>query len=285
MASTFQNMATLTYTGGTVNSNIVTGELREVLTAVKTAVRETYEPGGTVTYVVSMVNSGAAELTGLTLVDNLGAYLFGGAERYPLAFTANSVRFYVHGVLQTAPTVTAGPPLTVTGMSVPAGGSAVLVYETTATEYAPLDAEGTVINTVSITGGGLGNPVTAEETVAAVSGARLSITKSLSPAVVAENGRITYTFTIQNSGNVAVTAGDDVVLRDTFLPILRNLTATYNGAAWTAGTDYTYSELDGVFASMAGRITVPAATFTQDGVTGAWSATPGVSTLVITGTI
>jgi len=33
-------MATLTYTGGTVNSNIVTGELREVLTAAKTAVRE-----------------------------------------------------------------------------------------------------------------------------------------------------------------------------------------------------------------------------------------------------
>jgi len=32
-------MATLTYTGGTVNSNIVTGELGEVLTAAKTAVR------------------------------------------------------------------------------------------------------------------------------------------------------------------------------------------------------------------------------------------------------
>ena len=37
MPTSFQNMATLTYTGGTVNSNIVTGELREVLTAAKTA--------------------------------------------------------------------------------------------------------------------------------------------------------------------------------------------------------------------------------------------------------
>ena len=35
MPTSFQNMATLTYTGGTVNSNIVTGELREVLTAAK----------------------------------------------------------------------------------------------------------------------------------------------------------------------------------------------------------------------------------------------------------
>ena len=40
MPTSFQNMATLTYTGGTVNSNIVTGELREVLTAAKTAVRD-----------------------------------------------------------------------------------------------------------------------------------------------------------------------------------------------------------------------------------------------------
>lgn len=29
MPTSFQNMATLTYTGGTVNSNIVTGELRD----------------------------------------------------------------------------------------------------------------------------------------------------------------------------------------------------------------------------------------------------------------
>lgn len=66
MPTSFQNMATLTYTGGTVNSNIVTGELREVLTAAKTAVRENYEPGGTVTYVVSLTNSGITPLTGLT---------------------------------------------------------------------------------------------------------------------------------------------------------------------------------------------------------------------------
>ena len=64
MPTSFQNMATLTYTGGTVNSNIVTGELREVLTAAKTAVRENYEPGGTVTYVVSLTNSGVTPLTG-----------------------------------------------------------------------------------------------------------------------------------------------------------------------------------------------------------------------------
>lgn len=90
MPTSFQNMATLTYTGGTVNSNIVTGELREVLTAAKTAVRENYEPGGTVTYVVSLTNSGVTPLTGLTISDNLGGYAFGGATciRWPICRAA-----------------------------------------------------------------------------------------------------------------------------------------------------------------------------------------------------
>ena len=103
--------------------------------------------------------------------------------------------------------------------------------------------------------------------------------------VVAENGQLTYTFTIQNRGNTAVTAADDVTLRDVFKPILKNITVTYNGTAWRAGTEYTYSETTGEFVSAVGQITVPAATYTQDPVTGVWSVTPGSSVLVITGTV
>ena len=136
-----------------------------------------------------------------------------------------------------------------------------------------------------MTGGGLAAPVTAEETVGVVSSPTLSITKGLNPTVVAENGRITYTFTIQNTGNTPVTATDDVILRDTFDPVLNGLTVTYNGAPWTAGTQYTYDGTTGLFATTAGQITVPAATYTQDPVTGAWAVTPGVSELIVTGTV
>ena len=85
MPTSFQNMATLTYTGGTVNSNIVTGELREVLTAAKRRVRENYEPGGTVGC-GQPSNSGITPLTGLTISDNLGGYTAGGATLYPLFY-------------------------------------------------------------------------------------------------------------------------------------------------------------------------------------------------------
>lgn len=55
--------------------------------------------------------------------------------------------------------------------------------------------------------------------------------------------------------------------------------------AWRETTNYTYDETTGLFATLAGEITVPAASYTQDPVTGAWLVNPGVSTLVITGTI
>ena len=74
-------------------------------------------------------------------------------------------------------------------------------------------------------------------------------------------------------------------MTDTFDPILSNLTVALNGTPWTEGTEYTYDETTGLFATLPGGITVPAATYTQDADTGAWIVTPGVTTLVVTGTV
>lgn len=281
----FTNQATLTYNDVIVNSNVATGELRETLSMTKTAVRSTYGANDTITYVVSIVNSGTVPFTGLTLTDDLGGYAFGETTLYPLDYVAGSLRYYVNGTLQTTPTVTADPTLTVTGLSVPAGGNAILVYETTANQYAPLAAGDTINNTVTLTGAGLAAPLTATATVTTDNEPMLSISKSICPTVVTENDRVTYTFVIQNFGNRAVTAEDAAAIRDTFDPVLTDLTVTFNGTAWAADTDYTYDAATGLFATTAGNITVPAATFTQDAATGQVIVTPGYSTLTVTGTI
>ncbi len=283
MAS-FTNFATLSYNGGTTNSNIVTGEILEALTAVKTAVSANYSAGDRITYALSLVNTGTAAVTDYTVTDNLGGYTVGANTVYPLAYNAGTVRYYINGVLQTAPTVTAGPPLTVTGLTVPAGGNAVLIYETTATSVAPLATGSSITNTATITGGGLTNTITAQATVETANSADLTISKALSPTTVTENGQITYTFVISNTGNTEATAADNVVVTDTFDPILRNIAVTYNGTAWTEGTNYTYNTATGVFTTLAGQITVPAATFTQN-TDGTFTVTPGTTTLVITGTV
>ena len=283
--ATITNQAALSYNGITTLSNIAVGELVEVLTAAKTAVDDTYTAGGYTTYVISMLNSGGSALTGLTLSDTLGSYLFNGNPLYPMTYRAGSLLYYVNGVLQPTPTVAATAPLTVTGISVPAGGNAILVYSAAINEYAPLGVEDSIVNTVSITGGGLVNPVTATETINAGTVPRLTIGKGISPATVTENGTLTYTLTLQNRGNTAATAADELVITDTFDPILKDLTVRFNGALWTEGVHYTYDAATGVFATVVGALTVPAAAIAQDATTGVYTVDPGISTLVITGTV
>ena len=89
MAS-FTNMATLSYNGSQINSNVVTGELQDALTVTKTAVSGSYRPGDTVTYVVTLTNTGTA-LTGLTLTDDLGGSTVAAGTVYPLAYVLGSV--------------------------------------------------------------------------------------------------------------------------------------------------------------------------------------------------
>ena len=280
----FTNQAQLAYNDSITNSNIAVGEILEVLSATKTAVRAEYGQNDSVTYVVSLVNSGTSALNGLTLTDNLGAYTFGTGTLVPLSYIDGTIRYYVNGILQTAPVVTAGPPLVVSGINIPAGGNVILVYEANVNQYAPQDADGSITNTAVISGAGV-TPVTVEETVTTENEPNLTITKSISPVPVTENGTLTYTFVIQNSGNTAAVATDNAVVTDIFDPILTNLSVSFNGVTWTEGVQYTYDETTGTFVTVAGQITVPAASYTQDPVTGIWVTNPGVSTLVVSGTV
>ena len=282
--ATFTNQATLRYNGNVVNSNITTGELLEVLSATKTAVIDTYTQGSDITYVINIVNSGSITFTGISVNDNLGAYTVGANTYVPLDYVAGSAQYYLNGVLQAAPVVTPGPPLLITGITVPANGVATIIYVARANQYAPLSLDGSITNTASISGGGV-TEITVTETVTAEAGARLTISKSMCQTTVTENGRLTYTFVIENIGNTDAVATDNVAITDTFNPILTGLVVTYNGVVWTEGVNYTYSEATGEFATIPSQITVPAATYTQDPTTGEWIIEPGVGVLTVTGTV
>ena len=278
---TFYNQATLTYNGSTVSSNVTAGELVRALTVTKTAVIDTYTRGSDVTYAVTVVNTGETAATGVSVTDNLGAYDFNGTELVPLTYVEDSVTLFINGVLQSDPDVEAGPPLVISDLTIPAGGIATLIYVVRANEYAPLEPDSTIVNCVTVVGN------CAEEACATVTlrcEAELSITKSLCPGVVTCGGTLTYTFVIQNTGCAEVVATDDAIITDTFDPALSDLAVTFNGVAWTLNTQYTYDEATGEFATLPGGITVPAATFTRND-DGTWSVQPGISTLIVTGTV
>lgn len=283
--ATFFNQAILSYNNNVTSSNIVTGELLEVLSATKTSLPSAYRAGEDVTYIVSLVNSGNVPYTGLTISDDLGAYEFNGTTVTPLTYDTDTVRYYTNGVLQAAPTVTAGTPLSITGISVPANGNATIVYSATANGFAPLDTTSSITNTVTVSGGGITTAVTASDTLAVRDEANLSITKSVNPTSVVENGELTYTFVIQNLGNTEATAADNVTLTDTFDPILDIISVTLNGTPLTSPAQYTYNEATGEFATVQGTITVPAATYTQNPDTGVITAAPGIAIVTVTGTV
>lgn len=284
--ATFYNQATLSYNNTVTNSNIVTGELIEVLSVTKSALDTAYTAGDTVTYVISIVNTGNTPFTGVTVSDNLGTYANDPATNLtPLTYVNGSARYFVNGALQGEPTVAAAAQsLDFTDLTVPANSNAMIIYEARANSFAPLGAGGVINNTATLTAPDLTNPVSADFAVAASQDPNLSITKAVSPSAVAENGQLTYTFTIQNTGTEAAEADDNIIVSDTFNPILTNITAAVDGVTLNPD-EYSYDETTGVFSTNAGRITVPAANYTQDAATGAWTTDPGTATLTVTGTV
>ena len=282
--ATFFNQATLSYSGGVVNSNITSGEIVEVLSVTKTAVGGEYSQDSDVTYIVNIINSGNTAFSGLTLTDDLGAYELGTEVLRPLDYVSDTVTYFVNGVLQTTPLVNDGPPLVISGISVPANSVATVAYTARVNGFASPETDGSIVNTVTVSGNGI-SPVSDSETIVAAEEPLLDITKSVSPTTVTENGQITYTFVIRNTGNREAVATDNVVLTDLFDPILENITVTYNGNIITEPDDYTYNESTGLFRTAIGTITVPAATYTQDAATGMWTVTPGEAVVTVTGTI
>ncbi len=283
--ATFSNQATLTYLDTETTSNIVTGELLDVLSITKTALSDTYRAGGKVTFIISVVNTGAAPFGALCIADNLGAYTFEGNTLVPLSYAEDSLRLYVNGILNPSPTVSADSGLVVSDLSIPANGNILLIYDTLVNAFAPLEAGSTITNTVRFSGCGVAAPLTASETITVERGAFLTISKSLFPLSVSENDRLTYTFVIQNTGNADAVTTDNVVITDTFDPMLSDITVTYNGVTWSSPDDYTYNPLTGFFSTAEGQITVPAAAYARDMETGRLIMTPGVAVVQVTGTI
>ncbi len=285
--ATFFNQASISFNGYVTNSNVTAGEIVDTLSATKTAISESYGVSSGVVYAVSIRNGGASPISAITLTDDLGAYTVGDNTVVPLDYVAGSAKLYINGVLASAPSVVAGPPLVFSGISIPAGANALLIYEARTNSAAPLVLGSSITNTVSVTSElpCAEGPVTASAEIPVEEFITLSIAKSVCPDVISSCEEVNYSFILQNAGNRPVVATDNVIVSDTFVPALSNITVTFNGAELTEGTDYTYNEATGEFATLPGVITIPAAIFSQDAETGVITTTPGTSVLTVTGTV
>ncbi len=275
----FTNQAQLTYNGRTILSNIAQGEIAEAYTLTKASLGDSYTVGDTKTYVLTLQNTSGIPLTDVTITDNLGAFAQGAQTLRPLTYAGPIVTF-INGV-ESAPVTptTTTPNLTFSLPSVPAGGNAVVVYNTTVNNLAPLTVGSTITNTATASGGGILNPISSDDVITVTDEPLLGVQKSVSPTNVTD-GVVTYTITIENYGN---TESTDAVLSDTFDPVLSNIAVTLNGTEFTAD-NYTYSDTTGVFTTNANAITVPAATYTT-APDGSVTVNPGTTVITVRGSI
>lgn len=286
MPTQITNQATLVYnygnTTGSAVSNIATATLLDPIVADKTSVGTTYRPGENITYVLSIQNHGNTALTGVTITDNLGSYTVDSTTVTPLTYT-NSASLYIDGVYSAPITGTPGTNNVVfTIDSLAADSNALIVYNAAVNSYAPLTADSTIVNTAAFEAAGVTTPLTATNTITVEAYADVSILKEMSPDPISDGDTIVYTFTINNYGNTPAT---EVVLTDRFDPAPSLISVTVGGQT-VSSSDYTYT--GGLLTLPSGstfKMTVPAATISQDPTTGVVTSTPGTLVITVTGTI
>ena len=283
-----ENFATVSYTSGGITetrvSNIAEISVESAIGFTKTSLGNTYNDNSVLTYILTVTNSSGSDITGSTITDNLGTYVFGSTELTPLEYVAPAV-LLINGQDVSAQlgvdTTTVGS-LIFTIPTIPAGTTANIIYKAQVNDYAPLAIDSTIVNTSTFESNSECADTTASATVSVANIANISIIKQMCPNPVICGDTITYTIKIYNYGN---TAAENVVLTDDFNPAPANITVSRDGVL-LLGTDYTY--VDGTLtvpSATATPVTVPAATFVQDPVTGIVSITPGVVEYTITGTI
>lgn len=290
MPTTITNQATLQYTYGattaTAASNIATTVLQDPFSVLKSTLESAYRANGELTYLVTLTNSSATTLSDVTVTDDLGTYAVSPTLSVTPLFYTGPAQLYINGVFQFELVPEPGiNSIVFTIASIPAGATAMLLYQATVSDEAPQATGASITNTVTVAASGVTGAITASHTIPAETYADVSIVKTMSPNPVSDGATLTYTFTAYNYGNTAAT---NVILSDTFspAPVLTASSVSINGVT-VSSADYTYTDgvltLPSAGASIA--LTVPAATFTQDATTGAISTSPGTTVITVTGTI
>ena len=277
MATNLPNRASISYNGsGVVLSNQTNTTLvdRYTVELTKTPVVDTVIAGGDAVYVISLKNTGAGELIGATLTDNLG-----GAENQ-LSYVDQSAQFYLNGESVTGTAVPSADSVVFSyaGSIVP-GDNMLVVYAASVSAA----QTGTVTNTVTAD---VPTAEQAQRVIVAQASAVITITpvasvsifKSASTDTVQIGDTLTYTFTLMNTGSEEATGISFTdALPEQFT--VTEVSYTVEGTETPIpAADYTIEDPNTLIIPAEGsslEITVPAAT--DEG--------PGITVITVTGTI
>lgn len=276
MALTINNLANITYQYGTSTdravSNVAVTSLNEnySLIADKTSYNTNFRPTENLTYTIRIENTGVEPLYGVTVQDNLG-----GDTTRLLSYIENSAKMLRNNVL-TEITPTSVNPLT---MEIPSEflPGEVVLFSYVAKVNGDIDRNiSEITNVASVVGhenSVSGDAVTVipspSVTIPRADYASVSIQKSVDKENISVGEKLTYTFTLENSGNIAA---NNIVLTDN-LPanfVIESITSKTNGVDTVfETTDYSIGENNRLVlpTSVTKTISVPESTELGNGLT------------------
>lgn len=281
MATILNNSATLTYNSGdntaSAASNVVSTSLLDSysLTAQKVSANDSFRPSENITYLVTVTNTGTQPLFDVEITDDLGG------TGVPLAYVENSA-LVIDGGVVTSVTPASTNPLIIPLVNALQSGESVTVVYVAQVSAVLEDGIDEITNTATASANrqsGTGPVVTSEPvsvTIFREDFAQVDIVKSVDKAVISSGDTLTYTFTIENSGNIPAT---NVVITDT-LPEgfeITSIESETDGVTTVYdATDYTVDANNTLVLPVGAKtITVPARDENSNGVT----------TVTITGTV
>ena len=186
----------------------------------------TVTPGGTVSYTITVTNSGQTAYTGATFTDPLTCVLANAVYNANASATAGTVSY-------------ASPTLTWTG-NLAVGATATITYSVTVNN--PDTGSGTLTNTVTSTTAGSncasGSGNAACTATVTVSG--LTIVKTANVTHDHARRTVSYTVTVTNSGQSAYTGA---TFTDPLTSVLANAVYNANAAATAGAVSYTSPNL------------------------------------------
>ncbi len=289
MATIINNRATVNYryganTGATV-SNTTDVSVNNALEIQKTSLSQTYRNGQEITYIISLQNESSGNIT-ITVSDDLGTYTFNCDDYTPLTFTGTA-RLFINGIYHSALNPTEDDhELIFSNIVIPANGNALILYSARINQFADCSEASEITNTATAficCDCPCAQSVSDSNTISAESFAEIRLIKSGCPNTVVCGEELSYLIDIYNYGNLPAT---DVILTDTFTPPLSDITVSADGII-IPESDYSYINGTLTIPNQSGEteLTVPAATFTHNPVTGIVEVTPGRLQIVIKGTI
>ncbi len=277
MAENIMNTSTVNYTfaGSTQSlsetSNVSTISLRDEnsISVGKACQNESFVPGDTVTYIVTIANTGASYFTGVRVVDNLGT------NNYLTYVTGSAMLYYNQQYVR--PEIASTNPLTFTLSPLSPGQSMVLTYSCRVLNSLPASVQ-TITNAVTATGYTYNSTVTGSASceISRSSVASLSINKSATAESVAPGELFSYNITLTNQGTTSANVQSVTDSLPSGFKVSSVKLKMGNGTTTTLNTsDYTLDSNN--------NFVLPSATGPAVTVPGATSSGAGQTVVTITG--